>query len=86
MWDSGIGAIRFSLGNIQGRELKGIGFTNIVPDAPPGDYAFVVYNSTFSTTTVEEKTELKRDNSSWKVAGYFASKSLKASASVKPHD
>jgi hypothetical protein len=77
VWSTGISAFRSTVGGFKSRKLKGIGFTHEIDGVPSGDYAAVAFDSTFANATVEEKVVLHQDKGTWKVLGYFMSKSLK---------
>ena len=76
VWSVGIRTFRGSVGSFKSRGLKGIGFTHTVDGVPPGDYAGVGFDTTFSNSTVEEKVVLHKDQGEWKVMGYFLTKSF----------
>jgi hypothetical protein len=76
MWVNGVGAFRSTAGTFKSRKLKGIGFTNTIEGAPPGEYAAVAFSSAFSNTSVEEKVVIRKESDQWRVVGYFMSKTV----------
>jgi hypothetical protein len=78
VWSAGIRTFRTSVGAFKSRKLKGVGFTHTVEGVPTGDYAAVAFDTTFDSSTVEEKVVLHKDQGKWKVMGYFLSKTFKA--------
>jgi predicted small secreted protein len=77
MWSAGIRTFRSSVGIFQSRKLNDVGFTHSVKGVPTGDYAAVDFDTTFASSAVTERVWLHDDNGSWKVMGYFLSKSFK---------
>lgn len=77
-WSVGLRTFRGGVGAFKSRKLKGIGFTHTVDGVPPGDYVAVGFDATFSNFTVEEKVVLHNAKGTWRVMGYFLSKTLSA--------
>ena len=70
-WPRAVATLRGGLGAIQSREPDTIGFSDALPDVPPGRYAVLMFRSNFEHKTVREKVVLVRDERIWKLAGYF---------------
>jgi hypothetical protein len=77
VWSVGIRTFRGSVGAFKSRKLKGVGFTHTIDGVPAGDYAAVGFDTLFGNSTVEEKVVLHNDHGTWKVMGYFLSKTYK---------
>lgn len=70
----GIKSLRDSVGELQSRTLKGVGFATDIPDSAPGRYAAAFFESRFAQATVEEKVVLVMQDGQWRVTGYFITK------------
>lgn len=77
-WVTGIQTLRSNVGAFKSRKLKGIGFTHAIDGAPAGDYAAIAFDTTFANSGVQEKVVLQNSEGTWKILGYFLSKSFKA--------
>ena len=64
---------RKPLGAVKGRKLKSATFSTSIPQAPPGEYVIVQYDTVFDGPqgAVETATVMHEKDGSWKVAGYF---------------
>lgn len=76
-WDKALTLHRSPLGKIQSRELRNRTHFEQLPGAPKGDYWVYDFVSSFENAPeVHERiTPMKVDDGSWKVSGYFISKS-----------
>ena len=71
VFKSVVGGLRKSAGTPGVRKLARSGFTEKMPDAPPGRYAVVIYETEFDGNSYEERAVLVRDNRRrWRLAGY----------------
>lgn len=77
---------RAALGTLQGRKRIGAGFPDKLEDAPPGRYAVVAFESTFATTTLEEKVTMVFIDDAWKIAGYHMKKRILQIGSTVPRN
>ena len=71
-WIEMIAAGRGPLGVIKSRKLKSIQFMTAVPGAPDGNYALILFDSSFEhkANSIETLT-LMEDAGKWRAAGYF---------------
>jgi hypothetical protein len=64
-----------TLGSSRQRELDGCGFsTRIDASVPEGEYVLVQFKSASGSTTTTEKMVMQKDQSQWKIIGYFVTK------------
>lgn len=64
-----------TLGGSQQREPEGFGFsTRIDASVPEGEYVLVQFKSTSGSTATTEKVVMQKDQSQWKIIGYFVTK------------
>ena len=64
-----------TLGGSQERELEGFGFsTRIDASVPVGEYVLVQFKNTSGNATTTEKVVMQKDQSEWKIIGYFVTK------------
>jgi hypothetical protein len=57
------------------RDLEGFGFsTKIDANVPVGDYVLVQFKGVSDRITTTEKVVMQRDQSKWKIIGYFVTK------------
>ena len=72
---TGVKATRVAFGQPTSRRLKGFNFTTSIDGAPPGDYGIAFFSTTFSRADdVDEHVVLRREEGSWRLAGYRAQK------------
>jgi hypothetical protein len=72
-WDKALRAIRAPMGALRSRTLKSATFTRKLPDAPPGEYVILQFDSQFENRSgvVETVTPMREKDGSWRVSGYF---------------
>jgi hypothetical protein len=72
-WEKAMNDARKPLGVVKSRKLKSATFSTSIPQAPPGEYVIVQYDSVFDglQSAVETATAMHEKDGSWKVAGYF---------------
>ncbi|MEZ5464145.1 MAG: DUF4019 domain-containing protein [Lysobacteraceae bacterium] len=70
-WPKVVSGLRGGLGDIQSRKPDTIGFSDDLPDVPPGRYGVLMFRSAFSNKAVREKVVLVWEDDVWKLAGYF---------------
>jgi len=64
-----------TLGGTQERELDGFGFsTKIDASVPDGEYVLVQFKNVSGNATTTEKVVMQKDQSEWKIIGYFVTK------------
>ena len=70
-WTEGLAKIRGPLGRIDRRTVTATKFTTKLPGFPAGDYAVVVFRSTYSLRQMQETVTLDLDSAgAWRVVGY----------------
>ena len=83
MWTSVLKATSQALGIPSKREIEGFGFTTqIDANAPVGDYVLVQFKSTSGNATLTEKIVMQKEEGTWKIVGYFATKRTKFGTSA----
>lgn len=72
-WEKAMTDARKPLGAVKSRKLKSATFSTSLPQAPPGEYVIVQYDTVFdgSPGAVETVTAMREKDGSWKAAGYF---------------
>ena len=72
-WAESLAQVRPPLGALTGRAVQSTEFRNTFPGAPDGDYAVVVFHTTFSKKAVaSEMVTLQREgDGTWRVIGYL---------------
>lgn len=72
-WEKALKAIRAPLGALRSRTLKSATFTRKLPDAPPGEYVILQFDTQFENKSgiVETVTPMRDKDGSWRVSGYF---------------
>jgi hypothetical protein len=72
-WGDSLKQVRPSLGALSERTLLSTQFTNSFAGAPDGDYALLVFRSSFANKTDSRETvTLQREGDGpWRVIGYF---------------
>jgi hypothetical protein len=71
-WTTALQQVRSPLGALVQRSVVSTRFAASLPAFPPGDYAIVVFRSSFAKrTTAQETVTLDRDKGgTWRVVGY----------------
>jgi hypothetical protein len=71
-WIEKAQAARASLGALTSRKLKTIKFAKTLPGAPDGNYALILFNTSFANkASAVETLTLTEDVGAWRAAGYF---------------
>lgn len=72
-WEPAIQAARQQLGVVVARKVRSMRYVNVLPDAPPGHYVIIEFETHFEKRplTVETVTPMRTKAGDWKVAGYF---------------
>ncbi|HKW80794.1 MAG TPA: DUF4019 domain-containing protein [Casimicrobiaceae bacterium] len=72
-WAESLAQVREPLGTLTGRAIQSTEFRKTFPGAPDGDYAVVVFHTTFSKKAVARETvTLQREgDGAWRVIGYL---------------
>jgi len=72
-WEKAMGGARKPLGTVKSRKIQSATFSTSVPQAPPGEYVIVQYDTVFegAREAVETVTLMHEKDGSWKAAGYF---------------
>ena len=81
-WVKGISGLRTGVGEFKHRNHAQISFTREMPDAPPGLYAAVQIQSSFSNLEVVEVVLLVEEDDQWRVVGYNISKNIQLKAAI----
>ncbi len=71
-WAEHAGSFRGPLGVVEHREFDSIEFHDSLEDMPPGDYAFVIFDSTLANngSASEMVGFVLDDDQTWRVIGY----------------
>ena len=72
-WELQLEAVRGKLGGVMRRKLRSATYVKDPPNAPPGEYVVVQYDTVFENRplTVETVSPVRQKDGSWKVSGYF---------------
>jgi Protein of unknown function (DUF4019) len=72
-WESALEAARKPLGQMVSRKLRSAKVMTDLPDAPPGEYVVVQYDTRFANqaSALETIVPMKEKDGSWRVSGYF---------------
>jgi len=72
-WTEALGSVRNPIGALARRSLLSTKFTSSFPGAPDGEYAIVVYRSSFANKADarETVTVAREADGQWRVVGYF---------------
>jgi hypothetical protein len=72
-WTPAVQAAREPLGRVISRKVRSMRYMNTLPNAPPGDYLIIEFETHFEKRplTVETVTPMRSGSGAWKVAGYF---------------
>jgi hypothetical protein len=72
-WGSALKQVRDPLGPVGGRAVESTRFANSIPSFPPGEYAIVVFRTSFAKrpTGHETVTLQSEGNGVWRVVGYL---------------
>ncbi|SRR6266404_9709234 len=72
-WSGALAKAREPLGSVKDRTISKTGFKNTFPGAPEGDYALIVYTTSFANKARSRETlTLERESDGkWRVVGYL---------------
>ncbi len=71
-WVEMVKGVRAPLGKLVSRKQQGITFTKSLPGAPDGDYAVIVFQTSYANkASAVETLTLMADGNKWRAAGYF---------------
>ncbi len=72
-WTAALREVRPPLGEVTDRTLLSTEFTTTLPGAPDGEYALLVFHSSFvKKVDVQEMVNLEREaDGAWRVIGYL---------------
>ncbi|MBC2595547.1 DUF4019 domain-containing protein [Ruficoccus amylovorans] len=74
-WVELLAKVRTPLGKVESRKLKALFYTDALPDAPPGEYVVVQFETKFAgreDTALETVTPmLNAEGTAWQVCGYY---------------
>jgi hypothetical protein len=63
--------VRGPLGEMRGRKLRQMRYTNGLPKAPPGEYVVILFDTQFGERpSLETVTPMRDKDGNWRVAGY----------------
>jgi hypothetical protein len=72
-WGDALSKVRTPLGPVKSRTISKTGFKKTFPGASDGDYALIIYATSFANKTEGHETlTLERESDgTWRVVGYF---------------
>ena len=71
-WKQQVSAVRNQTGKFKSRALKSARYSENLPNAPPGKYVVIQYDSSFGAgPAIETIVPMQEKDGSWKVSGYF---------------
>ena len=72
-WIDELTELRASVGGLKSRTIIGVRYALDLPQAPPGEYVVVQYDSEFELhgAVLETILSLKTPNNGWRIAGYY---------------
>jgi hypothetical protein len=71
-WVDMVRSVRAPLGAVVSRKQRGITFTTTLPGAPDGNYAVIVFDTSFQNkASAMEQLTVMADGDKWRSAGYF---------------
>ncbi|PSQ98917.1 MAG: hypothetical protein BRD51_02635 [Bacteroidetes bacterium SW_11_64_17] len=68
-WEEG--QAHAALDSLRSRSLVAARYATDIPNAPEGEYVVAQYKSMYGAKETVETTYLKKDDGTWRVAGYF---------------
>jgi len=73
VWEQQVAAARAPFEPFGERQLLSAAYANSPPNAPPGEYVVLLYETAVSEdrTVTETVVPMKQDDGSWRVSGYF---------------
>lgn len=74
-WVNGLALTRKTFNVSSKREIEGFGFSTRIDTAVPvGEYVLVQFKNVSGNVTTTEKVVMQKDQSAWKIIGYFVDK------------
>jgi CubicO group peptidase (beta-lactamase class C family) len=72
-WEGMAGPVRKPLGAVKSRTVKSAKYSRTLPNAPPGEYVLIVYDSSFDgLPAANETVAMTRDkDGKWRAGGYY---------------
>jgi len=72
-WQTALDAAHAPLGIVMARKMRSVTYARTLPNAPPGDYVVIEYDTRFENRpqAIETVTPMREKDGSWKVPGYF---------------
>ena len=71
-WVNMVQGVRAPLGALVSRKQRSVTFTNTMPGSPDGNYAVIVFDSSFQNkASAMEQLTMMVDRDGWCAAGYF---------------
>jgi len=72
-WEVTLQELRKKLGGVVRRKLRAATYAKDPPNAPPGEYVVIRYDTTFENRplAVETITPVRQPDGHWRVSGYF---------------
>ena len=71
-WVTMVQGVRVPLGAVGSRKQRSITFETTLPDAPDGNYAVIVFDTSFQNkASAVETLTVMADAEKWRAAGYF---------------
>ncbi|MCS3939677.1 hypothetical protein GGP84_002310 [Salinibacter ruber] len=70
-WAAQVRRAHAALDSLRSRSLVAARYTKSVPNAPEGEYVVAQYRSMYGEKETVETTYLKKDDGTWRVAGYY---------------
>ncbi|WP_263787705.1 DUF4019 domain-containing protein [Salinibacter grassmerensis] len=70
-WAAQIRQAHTTLDSLRSRSLVAARYTTSMPNAPEGEYVMAQYETSYGDKETVETVPLKKDDGTWRVAGYF---------------
>ncbi len=72
-WVTHVSSLRDPLGQVKERTISSSEFHESLPEAPPGEYVIIIYDSTYENneSAAEVVAVVKGDDGVWRVVGYY---------------
>ena len=72
-WVTHVSGLREPLGQVNERTISSSEFHESLPDAPPGEYVIITYDSTYENdeSAAEVVAVTKGSDGAWRVVGYY---------------
>jgi hypothetical protein len=71
-WEAGVDAVRAPLGVVIVRKLRSATFARTLPNAPPGEYFVIQYDTRFDNRPLSTEiiTPMRDADGAWRISGY----------------